>query len=238
VADERSCSGEDRAPRGGVENSAERGDRHGGPSYDVLAVRANRGILRVSMGTRIPLTFRAESDRVVLRAPRVEDADELLALQSDAWDFIGPWMPAADIVDDPLAATRERAQTDRTLWVEDRSYRFVVCARKTGEIIGRVSLNNVIRGVLQSTDIGYWIGPNHARRGLTTEAVRSSIALAFGPVGLHRVQAGIIPRNVASLALARRVGFREEGLARRFVKIAGIWEDHVIFALTVEEWPK
>jgi ribosomal-protein-alanine N-acetyltransferase len=188
------------------------------------------------MSARIPLTFRAEGERVLLRAPRVEDAEELLALQSDAWEFIGPWMPAAEIAEDPLVATRERVHTDRALWVDDRSYRFVVCSRATGEIIGRVSLNNVIRGVLQSTDVGYWIGPRHARKGLTSEAVRAAIDAAFGPLALHRVQAGIIPRNVASLALARRIGLREEGLARRFVKIAGVWEDHVIFAVTVEEW--
>jgi ribosomal-protein-alanine N-acetyltransferase len=69
-----------------------------------------------------------------------------------------------------------------------------------------------------------------------TEAVRLALDLAFGPIGLHRVQAAIMPNNAPSLALARRMGFREEGFAVRYLKIAGRWRDHRIFALTAEEW--
>jgi ribosomal-protein-alanine N-acetyltransferase len=91
--------------------------------------------------------------------------------------------------------------------------------------------------VLQNADVGYWIGQRYARKGLTSEGVRLALDAAFGPIGLHRVQAGIIPRNEPSLALATKMGFREEGLAKRLVKIAGVWEDHRIFAMTAEEWP-
>jgi ribosomal-protein-alanine N-acetyltransferase len=188
------------------------------------------------MAGRIPLTFRSEGERVMLRAPRVEDSDELLAVQTASWGFIGPWMPAQESLTDPFEAMRERLHGDRIAWADDRSYRFVLCDKHRGEIVGRASLNNVIRGVLQGADLGYWIAETHARQGLMTEAVMRILATAFGPLGLHRVQAGIIPRNAASLALARHVGFREEGLAKRFVKIAGVWEDHVIFAMTAEEW--
>ncbi len=189
------------------------------------------------MAERIPLLFQAEGERVVLRAPHIEDAALLERVQSASWDFLGPWMPAQDKAPDPVAAMCDRVRSDRAQWIDDRGYRFVVCDRATGDIVGRVSLNNVVRGVGQFADLGYWVAASRARRGLSTEAVRLVLDVAFGPLGLHRVQAGIIPRNVPSLALARRVGFREEGLALRFVKIAGVWEDHVIFALTAEEWP-
>ncbi len=184
---------------------------------------------------RIPLSFRADATRVFLRAPRADDADELFAVQHASWEFNKAFMPAPE-PGDPAVLVRDRIQNDRVQWADDRSYRFVVCAREGGAIVGRVSLNNVIRGVLQSTDVGYWVSASHARRGITSEAVRLAIGIAFGPLGLHRVQAGIIPRNAPSLGLVRKIGFREEGLAKRFVKIAGEWEDHVIFALTVEEW--
>ncbi len=76
--------------------------------------------------------------------------------------------------------------------------------------------------------------------GLATEGVRALVSIAFAPepdgLGLHRVQANIMPGNGASLRVAEKVGFRREGVARRYLRIAGEWEDHAMFALTVEEW--
>src|SRR4051812_25720367 len=100
------------------------------------------------MAGRVPLTFRGGSERVLLRAPRREDAARMLEVWDGAWDFIGPWMPAIEPVRDPLESMRERLHGDRVQWADDRSYRFLLCERVSGAIVGRVSLNNVIRGVL------------------------------------------------------------------------------------------
>ena len=70
----------------------------------------------------------------------------------------------------------------------------------------------------------------------TTEAVGAVLRFAFGPLGLHRVQAGVMPRNAASIAVVKKLGFREEGLSARYLQIAGTWEDHVTFAMTSEDW--
>lgn len=189
------------------------------------------------MADRLSLSFQIEGERVLLRAPRSDDAAALEKIRTASWDFLRPWLPAQSPDAEPVATVEGRIKSDRAVWLDERGLRFVLCDRVSGEIIGRVSLNNIVRGVGQFADLGYWIGSSWARRGLTTEAVQLALDVAFGRLGLHRVQAGIIPRNAPSLALARRVGFREEGLALRFVKIAGVWEDHVILALTAEEWP-
>src|SRR5262249_20067122 len=76
----------------------------------------------------------------------------------------------------------------------------------------------------------------HQRCGLMSEAVAATLSWAFSAVRLHRVQAAVMPRNTASLRVVARVGFRREGVAERYLCIAGSWEDHVIFAVTAEEW--
>ncbi len=108
-----------------------------------------------------------------------------------------------------------------------------------GTVVGAVSLNNIVRGSFLNTDAGWWISANHLRQGFATEAVRAALryALTASPagLGLHRVQCGIIPRNTASLGVARKVGLRQEGVALRYLRIADVWEDHLIFARTVED---
>ena len=118
----------------------------------------------------------------------------------------------------------------------ERSQRFVICVRQTGEIIGQLGLGDISRGAFQSCYLGYWIGEGFTRRGLMTEAVRLALRHAFKVMKLHRVEANIVPRNRASKGLAKKVGMRYEGTAKRYLKIAGRWEDHEHWAVTVEEW--
>ena len=85
--------------------------------------------------------------------------------------------------------------------------------------------------------LGPAVGREHNGLGYATAAMGAALRFAFGPAGLHRVQAAIMPRNAASIRVVEKNGFRFEGLARRYLEIAGTWEDHNIYAVTVEEWP-
>lgn len=108
-------------------------------------------------------------------------------------------------------------------------------------MVGLFALNEIVRGVFQSAHASWQVGAGHMGRGLGTEGVRGILDIAFDAdpegLGLHRVQANIMPSNAASLRIAEKLGFRREGLAARYLKIAGQWEDHVMLALTREEWP-
>jgi ribosomal-protein-alanine N-acetyltransferase len=84
--------------------------------------------------------------------------------------------------------------------------------------------------------VGYWIDEALAGRGFTPEAAAVLIRFAFEEVGLHRIQVSIIPRNAASRRVATKLLLREEGIAQRLLEINGVWEDHVCYAITVEEW--
>lgn len=105
-----------------------------------------------------------------------------------------------------------------------------------GAFAGEINLNNVVRGAFQSATIGYWIDRARAGRSLMSEAVVVLARFAFTELRLHRLEVCIIPRNANSRRVMEKLAIRQEGLAERFLEINGVWEDHLRFAMTVEEW--
>ncbi|MGI8751936.1 MAG: GNAT family N-acetyltransferase [Acidimicrobiales bacterium] len=102
--------------------------------------------------------------------------------------------------------------------------------------VGEINLSSVQRGPFQNAYVGYWIDEAAAGHGYTPEAVVAVCRFAFEDLALHRLQASIIPRNTASHRVAAKVGMRDEGTALRYLEIDGVWEDHVRYAITAEEW--
>ena len=96
-----------------------------------------------------------------------------------------------------------------------------------GRVIGSVALNNIVRGAFQSWFLGYKLDGALCGRGYMTQAVEACTRFAFGPAALHRVEANVMPRNTASLRVLEKCGYRPEGLARRYLRINGVWEDHI-----------
>ena len=101
---------------------------------------------------------------------------------------------------------------------------------------GEVNLNGVVRGAMQSGTIGYWIDEARAGNAFMSEAVLVVSKYGFEDLGLHRMEICIIPRNYNSRRVMEKLGIREEGLAERFLEINGVWEDHVRYGFTIEEW--
>jgi [ribosomal protein S5]-alanine N-acetyltransferase len=102
---------------------------------------------------------------------------------------------------------------------------------------GHVMIGNVVREPLLSAYVGYWCDARRTGAGVTTAAVALAVDHCFGPVGLHRIEATVRPENAASLRVLAKLGFREEGLFRRYLDVDGRWRDHLCFALTAEESP-
>jgi len=178
----------------------------------------------------------ASAPRIVLRHPDGRDRDAVVRLIESSREHLIPWWANAEAQDaegfDPslffdrvLASARLPA-----------SRRFLMCLRETDEIVGAVSLGNIVRGPFESCTIGYWCGAAHARRGYTTEGVALALRVAFRELRLHRAEANIMPRNEPSTRLVRRLGFRDEGLAKRYLRINYAWEDHVRWGMTIEDY--
>ncbi len=107
-----------------------------------------------------------------------------------------------------------------------------------GEIAGQLNVWGIARGSLSSATIGYWVSERFAGRGITPTSVTFATDLCFRELGLHRMEICIRPENTASLRVVQKLGFRYEGLRRRFIHIAGDWRDHHAFALVREEVPE
>jgi len=107
-----------------------------------------------------------------------------------------------------------------------------------GEFAGQLNVSGITYGSLSSASIGYWVSERYAGRGVTPTAVALATDHCFFGLGLHRMEICIRPENAPSLRVVEKLGFRYEGLRRRFIHINGDWRDHFCFALTVEEIPE
>jgi ribosomal-protein-alanine N-acetyltransferase len=106
-----------------------------------------------------------------------------------------------------------------------------------GELAGQLNVSSISYGSVSMATIGYWVSERFAGKGLTPTAVALATDHCFFSVGLHRMEICIRPENDPSLRVVEKLGFRYEGLRRRYIHINGDWRDHFCFALTVEEVP-
>ncbi len=106
-----------------------------------------------------------------------------------------------------------------------------------GRFVGHVMIGNIVREPLLSAYVGYWIDAQAAGSGIITAAVALVVDHCFGPVGLHRIEATVRPENEASIRVLTKLGFRQEGLLRRYLDVDGAWRDHLVYAVTIEEVP-
>jgi ribosomal-protein-alanine N-acetyltransferase len=189
--------------------------------------------------TSPPLTTRLVTARLVLRPPRAGDLPELRRLMRRNAAHLAPFSPKPAPGEDPSSLTvlSKNVLLERRGWRQDSKYVFLVTAREKGApIVGRAALSQVCRGPMQAAYLGYWMDHERQGQGLMTEAVRAVLGFAFGAARLHRVQINVMPRNEASHRVVAKAGARKEGLSLRYLEIAGVWEDHVMYAVTAEEW--
>jgi ribosomal-protein-alanine N-acetyltransferase len=184
------------------------------------------------------LTTRLVTKHLLLRPPRTGDVTEIRRLLRANHEHLKPWNPAPPPGEDPSSIT-EVSNTilrQRRDWKRGRGYVFMLAERGApGTLVGKIALSGIMRGAMYSAYLGYWMAADMQGRGLVTEGLQAVLDFAFGPAGLHRVQAAIMPRNPRSLRVIEKLGFRREGYAERYLQIAGKWEDHIVFARTREE---
>lgn len=165
---------------------------------------------------------------LTLRPAEARDASALIAAHLASRALHGAWV-------EPFT-TREGFEAWFAPTQSEAPRKVALLAEYAGALAGVVNLNEIVRGGFLSCYLGYYrLGDFEQGKGRMTEAVRLAVAHAFGPLGLHRVEANIQPANHRSIALVRRLGFRLEGLSPRYLRIAGAWRDHQRWALLAEQ---
>lgn len=172
---------------------------------------------------------------VYLRHPVMSDYAQWASLRDLSKDFLTPWEPVWPIDDLTRPAFRRRLRRYARELRDDTSYPFFLFDSGTDKLIGSSIISNVRRGVAQSCSLGYWVGETYSGKGYMTEAARAILPFVFDHAGLHRIEAACLQTNEPSRRLLKRVGFTEEGIARKYLRINGDWQDHLLFAMLASD---
>jgi ribosomal-protein-alanine N-acetyltransferase len=179
---------------------------------------------------------RVAAGEIALRPVRLRDGSAWSRLRLRDEDYLRVWEPDAEgtwaerftLMAWPVMCSGLRATARRGLALP-----FSITL--DGQFAGQLTVGNVVRGSLRSAWVGYWVESGAAGGGVATGAVALAVDHAFGPVGLHRVEATVRPENAASLRVLAKLGFRDEGLLRRYLEVDGVWRDHRLLAVTRDE---
>lgn len=183
-------------------------------------------------------TLDLRTDRLTLQTLDPSFAPQVLDYYVRNKAFLKEWSPAAGDAFYTLEYQRERLQAELDLMHDGRMLRLWLFRKEDAalkRVIGNVGFNNIVRGVFQSCHLGYQIDAQEGGQGLMTEAVRKAIAYIFEVWKLHRIEANIMPRNHRSRRVIEKLGFVEEGLAKKYLKINGVWEDHIHYVVFNQE---
>lgn len=181
--------------------------------------------------------------RVGLREPRMRDAAAWshLRIRDEAW--LSPWEGRPPHAPESTWAERHSPSAyGATLRIWRREARAGRCLpfviTYDGEVVGQVTAANIVLGAFRSTSVGYWVGSHVAGQGVMPTALALLVDHCLDEVGLHRVEASIRPENTKSRRVVEKLGFREEGLHRRYLFTDGAWHDHLMYAVTAEDVPE
>ena len=169
--------------------------------------------------------------RIFLRPPKRRDALKWQKLRMSSKRFLVPWEPSWDASSCSRRAFLRYFKNSNYLANMDRAYSFLIFKIDDKTLLGGVNVGNVRRGVAQSASLGYWIGVNHARNGYMKEALQILIPTLFIDLRLNRLEAATLEENIASRNLLKKIGFKKEGVLRKYLKINGTWRDHVLYGL-------
>ncbi|MBV9793399.1 MAG: GNAT family N-acetyltransferase [Actinobacteria bacterium] len=164
----------------------------------------------------------------VTRLLSVDDAEELASLVCENRDFLAPWQPLHS--EAYFTADGQRASLQQALDAYRREAMVPLgIVAEDGRLAGRISLNSIIRGAAQSAAVGYWVSQADNGRGLASAAVADAVDIAFGQLGLHRLQAETVLLNTPSQRVLIRNRFQPFAIAPCYLKIAGRWQDQILF---------
>ncbi len=178
-----------------------------------------------------------ETGRLILRSLRPVDAGLVLDYYLRNSAFLEEWEPvrSADFYTPAYHAAQLAADCGQML--EGHMLRLWIFKKGDGErTIGTICFSNIVRGAFLSCFLGYKLDGGEINRGYMTEALEKGIEIMFGEYGLHRIEANILPRNARSLRVVEKLGFRDEGVGRKYLRINGAWEDHIHMVLLNEAW--
>ncbi|GIF03004.1 GNAT family N-acetyltransferase [Actinoplanes siamensis] len=169
--------------------------------------------------------------KVTVRALTLDDVPAMTGILAANREYLEPWQP---IREESFYTVEGQRRIISEVLRAGSSLPHVILV--DGAPAGQINLNNIVRGPFQSSSLGYWVAEEHAGRGVATSAVAETLRRAFTEYDLHRVEAGTLPHNRRSQRVLIKNGFEKFGMAPRYLRIAGEWQDHHLFQIVAENW--
>ena len=175
-------------------------------------------------------TTTIETPRLKLLPPTMKHFEGWAELRAKSRSFLEPYEPVWPKDDLTRAAFKRRIKRYQDSDKNNNGASFLFLTHE-GEMIGGATISRMLRGVAQSCAIGYWIGEPHIQKGYMSEALLGLLPFVFIQKKFRRLEAACLPHNSASIRVLEKTGFTQEGYAREYLKIAGEWQDHLLFAM-------
>tara|TARA_B100000686_G_scaffold116770_1_gene124038 strand:- start:61 stop:645 length:585 start_codon:yes stop_codon:yes gene_type:complete len=181
------------------------------------------------------ISFQPQGKNVFLRPPEYKDWQEWSQLRKENMSYLKPWEPTWNIHELERSHFVKRVRFFEKLSINDEAYSFLIFEKPNFQLIGEININNIQRGVVQSCSIGYWISENKMGLGLMREAISLIKKFSFDELELHRIEAACLEKNQRSLNTLKKNHFNIEGVAKKYLKIDGKWQDHVLLSCINEK---
>ncbi len=175
-------------------------------------------------------SFSIRSERIELRLPKRSDYVGWARQRRASREFHRPWVPTSFSGDVSRAGFRRWVSQAHRTFSEGSELNLLLFRNADQALLGSLACKNIRRGTVQCGTLSFWIGREYARLGYMTEAVTAFVNHAFTRLDLGRLEAACLPENRASRGLLEKTGFREEGRAEAYLRIAGAWRDHILFS--------
>jgi ribosomal-protein-alanine N-acetyltransferase len=176
-----------------------------------------------------------DDQQVLLRTPEFDDFAAWRQLREESRDFLKRWeprWPPDDLTRTAFSARIRRQERERK---EGTAFHFLLFAKSPPALLGGINLTQVRMGSARIAMLGYWMGEPYAGRGLMKRGLKLLLPVAFGELGLMRIEAVCLPENVRSLGLLESIGFRREGIVREYLEIDGRRRDHAMLSLLARD---
>ncbi len=178
------------------------------------------------------------SFRITLRPPMLGDWQAWAQVREANQDHIQPFDPRWPAKAFTYGLFERRTHRQAREWDLGLANAFLIFKNEDNSLIGGMNINNICRGAAQYASLGYWLDQGHEGQGYMTEALRMTLQYCFEGLNLHRVNASCLAHNTRSKKTLLKAGFKEEGLAEKYLQIDGRWQDHELFGLPIEDWQK
>ena len=181
--------------------------------------------------SKFEISAEYQGERIYLSPPHLSHFHQWLNVRRDNEKHLRPFEPEWAKNHLSLNFYKRRLERQKIESVAERGAFFLIMDKNNHHVLGGINLNNIQYGAAHSASLGYWLAKEHQGQGYMNEAVRLIIDYAFNNLSLRRLNAACLPHNQRSINLLLKAGFMEEGYAKKYLQINGIWQDHKLYGL-------